>query len=118
MYNDVVRLLPDSLADRARSELLYAWPILGTSACTPSMRSRLRVPGERLNAHAEPGRLQRHLKRQGVRLTRQRRVLLEVMDDAEQHLTPAPSSNARRRSIRASIALPSIARSRCSSAAD
>src|SRR5580698_9839127 len=43
--------------------------------------------GERLNAHAEPGRLRSALERQGVRLTRQRRVLLEVMDQAEQHLT-------------------------------
>jgi Fur family ferric uptake transcriptional regulator len=43
--------------------------------------------GERLNADAEPGRLRSALKRQGVRLTRQRRVLLDVMDRAEQHLT-------------------------------
>ena len=43
--------------------------------------------GERLNAEAEPGRLRSALKRQGVRLTRQRRVLLEVMDRAEQHLS-------------------------------
>jgi Fur family ferric uptake transcriptional regulator len=43
--------------------------------------------GERINAHAEPGRLLSALERQGVRLTRQRRVLLEVMDQAEQHLT-------------------------------
>ena len=43
--------------------------------------------GERLNAHTEPGRLRLALTRQGVRLTRQRRILLEVMDKAEQHLT-------------------------------
>jgi len=43
--------------------------------------------GERLNAQAEPGRLRTALKRQGVRLTRQRRVLLDVMDQAEKHLT-------------------------------
>jgi Fur family ferric uptake transcriptional regulator len=43
--------------------------------------------GERLNAGSEPGRLRSALKRQGVRLTRQRRVLLDVMDHAEQHLT-------------------------------
>lgn len=43
--------------------------------------------GERINAHTEPGRLRSALQRQGVRLTRQRKVLLEVMDQAEQHLT-------------------------------
>ena len=43
--------------------------------------------GERLNAHTEPGRLRSALERRGVRLTRQRRVLLEVMDQAERHLT-------------------------------
>ncbi len=42
--------------------------------------------GERLNAHALPGRLQAALSKRGVRITRQRRVLLEVMDNAEQHL--------------------------------
>ena len=51
-------------------------------------RKRPRVSsGERLNAHTEPGRLRSALERSGVRLTRQRRVLLEVMDQAEQHLT-------------------------------
>ena len=43
--------------------------------------------GERLNAHSEPGRLRSALERRGVRLTRQRRALLEVMDQAERHLT-------------------------------
>src|SRR5665213_1183439 len=43
--------------------------------------------GERLNAHCEPGRLRSALEGRGVRLTRQRRILLEVMDQAEQHLT-------------------------------
>src|SRR5579862_9629376 len=42
--------------------------------------------GERINAHAGPGRLQAALAQKGVRLTRQRRVLLQVMDDAESHL--------------------------------
>jgi Fur family transcriptional regulator, ferric uptake regulator len=51
-------------------------------------RKRPRVSsGERLNAHTEPGRLRSALERRGVRLTRQRRVLLEVMDQAERHLT-------------------------------
>src|SRR6266568_7415581 len=42
--------------------------------------------GERINAHARPGRLQATLEKRGVRLTRQRKVLLEVMDNAERHL--------------------------------
>jgi len=54
------------------------------SATTPRRRVS---SGERLNAHAEPGRLRTALQRQGVRLTRQRCVLLEVMDQAEQHLS-------------------------------
>jgi Fur family transcriptional regulator, ferric uptake regulator len=52
----------------------------------PSKRPRV-SSGERLNAHTEPGRLRSALERRGVRLTRQRRALLEVMDQAEQHLT-------------------------------
>jgi Fur family ferric uptake transcriptional regulator len=42
--------------------------------------------GERINAHSPPGRLQEALKKNGVRLTRQRRILVEVMDNAETHL--------------------------------
>src|SRR6266853_1900943 len=42
--------------------------------------------GERINAHKRPGRLQAALEKRGVRLTRQRKVLLEVMDNAERHL--------------------------------
>jgi Fur family ferric uptake transcriptional regulator len=43
--------------------------------------------GERINAHTEPGKLRSALEGRGVRLTRQRRVLLEVMDQAERHLS-------------------------------
>ena len=39
--------------------------------------------GERINAHERPGRLQAALEKRGVRLTRQRKVLLQVMDNAE-----------------------------------
>jgi Fe2+ or Zn2+ uptake regulation protein len=42
--------------------------------------------GERINAHARPGRLQEALTKRGERLTRQRKVLLQVMDNAERHL--------------------------------
>ena len=43
--------------------------------------------GERINANTDQGGLRSALEGRGVRLTRQRRVLLEVMDRAEQHLT-------------------------------
>src|SRR5258708_39952414 len=42
--------------------------------------------GERINAHERPGRLQEALEKRGVRLTRQRKILLSVMDSAESHL--------------------------------
>src|SRR5665213_4276211 len=42
--------------------------------------------GERINAHTGPGRLQEALTERGVRLTRQRRIILQVMDSSERHL--------------------------------
>src|SRR4030081_4091453 len=42
--------------------------------------------GERLNTAETTGSLQQTLGAKGIRLTRQRRVILQVMDDAEQHL--------------------------------
>jgi Fur family transcriptional regulator, ferric uptake regulator len=42
--------------------------------------------GERINAHERPGRLQAALSAKGIRITRQRRVLIQVMDSADQHL--------------------------------
>jgi Fur family ferric uptake transcriptional regulator len=42
--------------------------------------------GERINAQERPGRLQEALEKRGVRLTRQRKILLSVMDSAERHL--------------------------------
>jgi Fur family ferric uptake transcriptional regulator len=42
--------------------------------------------GERLNTAETTGHLQKALREKGIRLTRQRRVILEVMDNAEQHL--------------------------------
>jgi Fe2+ or Zn2+ uptake regulation protein len=45
--------------------------------------------GERINANERPGRLQGELKRRGIRLTRQRRVLLQVMEGARRHLGAA-----------------------------
>jgi Fur family ferric uptake transcriptional regulator len=42
--------------------------------------------GERINVEATPGNLQRQLAGKGIRLTRQRRVVLQVMDTAARHL--------------------------------
>ncbi len=42
--------------------------------------------GERINANEKPGRLQAELSNRGIRLTRQRRVLLRVMETARRHL--------------------------------
>jgi Fur family transcriptional regulator, ferric uptake regulator len=42
--------------------------------------------GERINVHEPPGHLQRELGARGIRLTRQRRVLLQVMETARRHL--------------------------------
>ena len=48
--------------------------------------SRRVSSGERLNSPETTGHLQQSLRQRGIRLTRQRRVLLQVMDNAEQHL--------------------------------
>jgi len=50
---------------------------------TPSHRVSA---GERINVSAPAGDLQKALRQRGIRLTRQRRVILQVMDSAEQHL--------------------------------
>lgn len=42
--------------------------------------------GERINTADTTGRLTQSLSQRGIRLTRQRRVILQVMDNAEQHL--------------------------------
>lgn len=42
--------------------------------------------GERINSPEGSGRLQHTLRQKGIRMTRQRRVILQVMDAAEQHL--------------------------------
>jgi Fur family ferric uptake transcriptional regulator len=42
--------------------------------------------GERLNAGEKPGRLESELSARGIRLTRQRLVILKVMDTAQRHL--------------------------------
>src|SRR5262244_495179 len=42
--------------------------------------------GERINVAKSSGHLHNALRQRGIRLTRQRRVILQVMDAAEQHL--------------------------------
>src|SRR3989442_14928994 len=42
--------------------------------------------GERINGAAKRGRLKKALENRRVRLTRQRRAILQVMDSAERHL--------------------------------
>src|SRR5271169_6325076 len=52
-------------------------------AVTPSRRVS---SGERINAAEPSGHLQDALRQRRIRLTRQRSVILQVMDSAEQHL--------------------------------
>ena len=52
-------------------------------AATPAHRVST---GERINVHQPPGTLQQELEARGIRLTRQRRVLLQVMETARRHL--------------------------------
>ncbi len=52
-------------------------------AATPAHRVST---GERINIHQPPGSLQQQLEARGIRLTRQRRVLLQVMETARRHL--------------------------------
>jgi Fur family transcriptional regulator, ferric uptake regulator len=42
--------------------------------------------GERINVHEKPGQLLKQLAARSIRLTRQRRVVLQVMDTAPRHL--------------------------------
>jgi len=50
------------------------------------MPARRASTGERINAPETTGHLTKVLSDRGIRLTRQRRVILQVMDNAEQHL--------------------------------
>jgi Fur family ferric uptake transcriptional regulator len=52
-------------------------------AASPSHRVST---GERLNTAETTGKLQQAVAARGIRMTRQRCVILQVMDDAEQHL--------------------------------
>ena len=52
-------------------------------AATPARRVS---SGERINANQYVGRLEAELEKRGVRLTRQRRVIVQVVDTAQRHL--------------------------------
>lgn len=52
-------------------------------ASLPAHRASI---GERLNSAETTGKLQQSLAKRAIRMTRQRRVILQVMDEAEQHL--------------------------------
>src|SRR6266436_5567428 len=67
------------------SRIFANWRASAPTTMPPTAAHRVSA-GERINAHARPGRLQAALEKRGVRLTRQRKVLLEVMDNAERHL--------------------------------
>ncbi len=54
-----------------------------TMSATPSHRVST---GERINDHEPAGRLQHELSSRGIRLTRQRRVVLQVMESAARHM--------------------------------
>src|SRR6267378_3336812 len=62
------------------SPILLNYPFMSAS---PTHRVS---SGERINSAETTGHLQKTLREKGIRLTRQRRVILEVMDNAEQHL--------------------------------
>lgn len=42
--------------------------------------------GERINANQSTGRLEAELEKRGIRMTRQRRVIVRVVDSAQRHL--------------------------------
>ena len=52
----------------------------------PSSLTHRASTGERINTAETTGKLQQAIGGRGIRLTRQRRVILQVMDNAEQHL--------------------------------
>lgn len=76
------RPLPPRTFARVRIGIWYN-PLLTNMSSTPAHRVST---GERINVHEAPGRLQRELGARGIRLTRQRRVLLQVMETARRHL--------------------------------
>ena len=52
----------------------------------PATSARRVSTGERINANQYVGRLEAELENRGIRLTRQRRVIVQVVDSAQRHL--------------------------------
>lgn len=59
---------------------------MSTSATLPERRFST---GERINAKEKPGRLLHECEERGIRLTRQRRILIQVIESAQRHLDAA-----------------------------
>jgi Fur family ferric uptake transcriptional regulator len=69
-------------AQRHSQESNFGIMSVRTMSATPAHRVST---GERIN-HEAPGRLEHELALRGIRLTRQRKVLLQVMETARRHL--------------------------------
>lgn len=67
---------------------------MGTTTTAPAHRAST---GERINAKEKPGRLMAELEARGIRLTRQRRVLVQVIEGAQRHLDAATILRRARR---------------------
>lgn len=92
VYGDTQFIVPLGSEVAAGSSLC---PFIAQRAsCYTSLevRSMAAIPsrrvssGERINAAEPSGHLQDALRQRGIRVTRQRRVILQVMDSADQHL--------------------------------
>ena len=87
MYNDVLRLNHDAHREIISPGLRRSCQRSAAPDCNhvpprpPGFHGRATQYSRR-----QPGRLQEAIRERGIRLTRQRRVILEVMDNAEQHL--------------------------------
>jgi len=55
-------------------------------AATPARRVSV---GERINVNERPGRLEAQMAARGIRMTRQRRIILQVMEGSSRHLDAA-----------------------------
>jgi Fur family ferric uptake transcriptional regulator len=72
------------LGDRTKCRAVAASAILRL-VMNPTPEHRVSV-GERINVHEPAGRLQRELGSRRIRLTRQRRVVIQVMESASRHM--------------------------------
>jgi Fur family ferric uptake transcriptional regulator len=76
---------PDSCPARRLHGFFSPFVLLYNHRMTTAPTRRV-SSGERINPAEPSGHLQQALRQRGIRLTRQRRVILQVMDSAEQHL--------------------------------